>query len=396
MTTYRSLFFAACALMLFGTMGCKTVALKSAYAQVSNPETRTAAAADSRQSQASAAQVIVNRDTGLDGEDPGHGKPQLHREIIYTGLVYLVVDHIEKALDDVQSLSVSLGGYMQQLEAGSITIRVPAARFDEAIAALEKMGEVTKKEISAQDVTEEVLDLRLRLKNAEAFRDRLQEMLASCKNVEEALAVEKELQRVTETIELLKGKIQYIESNVAYSTLTVKVNSPLPQQDLVETLPFPWIEELAADLSPASKRPVAYGKVSTGGIKLTLPASFVKFSAGDDQLQAMNADGVMVKVSRRLNYDNGSLDFWTKLIQRSLVQRKSLKLAEGKTLSLGTGASANVINGVKEIARNQHGYLLCIACDAKYVYTYEAWGLNESLAAERAGIEASMATLKVK
>ena len=37
-----------------------------------------------------------------------------------------------------------------------IVVRVPAAKFDAAMSAIEHMGEVTQRQIKAQDVTEEM------------------------------------------------------------------------------------------------------------------------------------------------------------------------------------------------------------------------------------------------
>jgi hypothetical protein len=76
-------------------------------------------------------------------------------------------------------------------------------------------------------------------------RQRLEALLAQAGSVEDALAVERELARVTESIELYKGKLELLRELVAFSTITVnfrarpteRVNSDVP-------LPFEWLNQL--------------------------------------------------------------------------------------------------------------------------------------------------------
>jgi len=55
------------------------------------------------------------------------------------------------------------------------------------------LGQIISKNIDAQDVTDEYTDLQLRLKNAEALRDRFAAILEKAANVKDTLEVEREL-----------------------------------------------------------------------------------------------------------------------------------------------------------------------------------------------------------
>src|SRR5688572_3286139 len=85
------------------------------------------------------------------------------RVIIYSGLLHLVVSDIATTLDAVRAQAQSMGGYLQEQDASSITVRIPAAKFQDAVAAFSRLGVLTQKQIKAQDVTEEMRDLRIRL-----------------------------------------------------------------------------------------------------------------------------------------------------------------------------------------------------------------------------------------
>src|SRR5205807_8405918 len=110
-----------------------------------------------------------------------------------------------------------------QIRTGVITFMVPAAKFDETIDALTKMGTVQNEHISGQDVSAQYVDLQARLANEEAQRNAIIALLAKAQSVSDIIAVQNQLGQITGQIEQLKGQIQYIDHNVAFSTITVQI-----------------------------------------------------------------------------------------------------------------------------------------------------------------------------
>jgi len=110
------------------------------------------------------------------------------------------------------------------------------------------MGVVINKDITARDVTEQYIDLKIRLSNAKALRQKLIALLDRAKNVKEALAVEKELARVRTEIETLEGRVKRMSNQVAYSTISVTfrkyANAP---SQLMTHLPFGWLRTLGVE-----------------------------------------------------------------------------------------------------------------------------------------------------
>jgi hypothetical protein len=165
--------------------------------------------------------------------------------LIYSATISMAVFGTAQALRDVEELARSRKGYLVKRSDSSITIRVPAALFDETLEGVSGLGDELHRDVSARDVTEEFTDLEVRLRNAEVVRQRLEALLAKAGSVEDALAVERELARVTESIELYKGKLELLRELVAFSTITVnfrarpteRVNSDVP-------LPFEWLNQL--------------------------------------------------------------------------------------------------------------------------------------------------------
>ena len=77
--------------------------------------------------------------------------PAGKRMIIYNGVMYIVVENIAESLTAVKNLAAAEQGYMQTMTSSSITVKVSATAFVRVIAALEKLGEVTRKDIKGVD-----------------------------------------------------------------------------------------------------------------------------------------------------------------------------------------------------------------------------------------------------
>ncbi len=164
--------------------------------------------------------------------------------LIYTAVLTMAVYQVEGALGQVEQIGRDVGGYLSVRQDRSITIRVPRAKFDEALKKIEATGDVIHRDIQAQDVTDEFLDTEVRLKNARAMRDRLQDLLQKAA-VKEALEIEKELGRITQEIERMEGRIKVLKDKIAFSTVTVNFDARAASlKTMPIRLPFAWLPAL--------------------------------------------------------------------------------------------------------------------------------------------------------
>lgn len=155
------------------------------------------------------------------------------RLIIRTGDLSLVVRDTEEAMAQIAQMAEANGGWVvssnvyqsgERAKRGSITVRVPSSGFNSAMEAMKDLAvEVTNESTSGQDVTEEFVDLSLRLENLEATADRVRGFMEEAENVEEALAVNQELSRLEGEIERIKGRVQFLSQSASYSTITVNL-----------------------------------------------------------------------------------------------------------------------------------------------------------------------------
>lgn len=165
--------------------------------------------------------------------------------LMYTANVRVRVQEVPKAIDAVEKLAKERGGYLVLREDNQITVRVPSAKFDATLDELVKLGEVVHRNVSIEDVTDLYFDMQIRMKNLEVVKKRLEELLEKAKTVEESLAVQRQIERVTIELERLRGKLKLIAELVLFSTITVVFEPKSTEQiDSKVRLPFPWMDRL--------------------------------------------------------------------------------------------------------------------------------------------------------
>ena len=306
---------------------------------------------------------------------PDAGEP---RVVVYSAAFRVVVANVPGALRSIREQAEQLGGYLQEVSGSSITVRVPVGRFNDAVAFVERVGEVVDRQLKAQDVTEELRDLRLHLDNAEKLRQRLQALLDKAERVEDVLKIEAELTRVTEEIDRTKGKLRFLESQVAMSSLRVELNASVAQnqQGTGPRLPFDWVNELGAGLVEGQvQQDVRRAGIFGRGPKFQTPAGFVRYYENSGQAEAMDAGGLRIRVLRRANVDKAGLAFWSQLARRSLVEGRSLAVTAEEGGAAGDGYY--FLRGTRQVGGKLVGYLLSIERSNRAVVAFEAWGPAE-------------------
>jgi hypothetical protein len=77
--------------------------------------------------------------------------------------------------------------------------------------------------VQGEDVTEEYVDLSSRLKANQAVESRLLQFMADAEKTEDLLKISNDLAKVQEEIERIKGRMRYLDENVAFSTVALTI-----------------------------------------------------------------------------------------------------------------------------------------------------------------------------
>jgi len=164
------------------------------------------------------------------------------RMIVRNGEISLVVEDVVDARDEIADLAVRFDGYVvssrisgeEQEMRGYISIRVPDDKFEPALAELRDLAaRVTSESTDSRDVTEEYVDLKSRLKNAEATESQYLALLETAEKVEDILRIYDSLSRVRSEIEQIKGRMQYLERTASLSLITVHLKPAATAKPLV-------------------------------------------------------------------------------------------------------------------------------------------------------------------
>ena len=157
-------------------------------------------------------------------------------KLIRTGHVTLEVAAYRDAADRIAELARAHGGYVAGSHSdtaggdrrrGTLTLRIPAGRFDEVFAGVKGLGKVLNDKVDVQDVTKAYFDLETRLRVKRDTEARLREILRTrTARLSDVLEAERELARVTEEIENMEGTRRFYDEQVAFATVVVSLQEP--------------------------------------------------------------------------------------------------------------------------------------------------------------------------
>lgn len=154
------------------------------------------------------------------------------RMVIKSAVLAVRVRDVPAAFARAVQLAEAGGGYVQvsaQSEEGGaradLTIRVPPQGFLPLMASLGALGTVTTRTISGEDVTQEYYDLGAELDNQMEVRGRLFQLLKQAVKVQDAIAVEEQLERIGANVNRIKGRMKYLETMTGMSAINVTLYS---------------------------------------------------------------------------------------------------------------------------------------------------------------------------
>lgn len=159
----------------------------------------------------------------------------LGRDIVFTAFITVEVDDVASAGQAAVDAIAPLGGLVFGQETTAdprprtvLTIKVRPADFDDALARLGEIGELRDQTVSAEDVTERVVDLESRIVTAEASVERLRGFLDNATTLEQVAAMERELQQRETDLELLRGQLRTVRQAVSLATITLTIEERQP------------------------------------------------------------------------------------------------------------------------------------------------------------------------
>jgi DNA mismatch repair ATPase MutS len=130
-----------------------------------------------------------------------------------------ISDLVLKNKGQLTSESTNNYGNTQEV---NLQLKIPSSSFELFIQEIEKkVGYLEQKNINAQDLSEEYVDIAARLNTKRTFEKRLLELVNSAKKVEDLIVLERQLSEIRGEIESAETRLKTINRDVQYSNLSV-------------------------------------------------------------------------------------------------------------------------------------------------------------------------------
>ena len=159
---------------------------------------------------------------------------QQDKKIVRRAWLSFKTDAFDAAVDTLRSRVADMGGSIENCEisssardasrSASLTLRVPGEKLDELIEGMGELGEITREQTTAVDMTETYTDNASRLESARAKKQQLDALYAKAENMEDIITLTNALFDVQEEIDALEGQNRQIDHDVNLATLVVSIS----------------------------------------------------------------------------------------------------------------------------------------------------------------------------
>ena len=155
------------------------------------------------------------------------------RMIIHQASLSVNVKELDKAQSNIEKKVDQYGGYIvesnvyqedDQTSSGRMIVRIPEKNFEKFLLDAEGVAaEVLERNVTGQDVTEQYVDLESRVKSKRAVEERLLDFMSKAQKTEDLLKISADLSEVQEEIEVMVGKMKYLENQTSFSTIELSM-----------------------------------------------------------------------------------------------------------------------------------------------------------------------------
>ena len=154
----------------------------------------------------------------------------LGRDIVYRATISVQADDVTAASNEAVAIVAGLGGIVfsqttrtEPQPRTEIVFKVLPTDFSTALERLAGVGKLVDQSISADDVTERVVDLESRISTAEISVLRLRKLLEAAVELKDVAQIERELLDRETTLEVLRGQLRTLRDQVDLATITLTI-----------------------------------------------------------------------------------------------------------------------------------------------------------------------------
>jgi len=229
------------------------IALPSCGAPLPSSDTGGAASPSSRENQvaesapqsASAPEPAAQRSKTPGASKKAAETPATRPQLIKKAELSVVVKSIDASTKSVTNIvekqQGDILGFQNQKppdssvrQTASVEIRVPQERLEITLEALAKLGTVENRALTAEDVTEQLVDSEARLRNLRKSEEMVLKIMERSGSVGDVLKAAQELSNIRESIERIDAQLKSLRNQVAYSTISLTLEAAVSAQQTPE------------------------------------------------------------------------------------------------------------------------------------------------------------------
>ncbi|AXH36554.1 DUF4349 domain-containing protein [Humibacter sp. BT305] len=165
------------------------------------------------------------------------------QKVVTTGWVTITTDDpvasAERVVQLVEQLDGRIDSRNQQAGAegqpasAQLTLRVPADQVDQALEELKDIGSIDSVSLTADDVTLQSRDLDAQITALRASIDRLLALVGNAATTSDLIELETAISDRQTQLDSLTAQKQYLDDQVAYSTITLTLQTPAAVPEVV-------------------------------------------------------------------------------------------------------------------------------------------------------------------
>ena len=136
-------------------------------------------------------------------------------------------DDFETIIDSAVGTAGNLGGFVLssntrrgEFLSGTVSIRVPSSKFEQALGEIAQLGKVKRRSVSGQDVGQEFVDLEARLRNWRTQEAVILRLMDRATTISDTIRIQSELSQVQLEIEQIRGRLNYLRDQTSFGTIT--------------------------------------------------------------------------------------------------------------------------------------------------------------------------------
>ena len=178
---------------------------------------------------------------------PTTTEPKKQSQLIKRAQLTLIVQSIHQTTESITEIIKKQQGDILKFEAQKspdnsqrqtayIQFRVPQQHLETTLNALAKLGTVENQMITAEDVSDQLVDVQARLRNLRKSEEMVLKIMERSGSVGDVLKAANELSTIRESIERIDAQLRNLQNQVAYSTIDLTIESSVSVSPAQENL----------------------------------------------------------------------------------------------------------------------------------------------------------------